>query len=66
MRTVTLGNILPPEAFPELERLLKQPHPSIGDLKALCGKYREELLAKQVEPDYLAWVLYAKSTGAIQ
>jgi len=63
MHTVTLDNILPPEAFPELERLLKQPHPSIGDLKVLCGKYREELLAKQVEPDYLAWVLYA-STGA--
>lgn len=60
---VNLGDLLPPEAFPELDKLVNRQN-DIAAFKVFCGKYRDVLLAKQVEPDYLAWVLYGMLAGA--
>ena len=57
--SVKLGDILPAEAFPALEKLASVVAP-VAAWKALCRKHREHLLGHGVEPDYLGWVLYTQ------
>jgi len=56
MRTMTLAEILTPEQLAEVERLLKQPEP-FKAVKAYLITQRESLEAKDVLPEYLAYVI---------
>lgn len=57
-----LGDLLPPEAFPELDRLAKAGAP-VSEFLGLCNKYQERLSATQTDPNYLAWTLYGLLSG---
>lgn len=65
-RMVKLGDLLPKEAIVEVQDLIKAmgSNLKIGDLKVLMHKYKAELAAQEVDPDYLAYMLlYAIEHG---
>lgn len=58
-----LGDLLPPDAFPEIDRLAKAGAP-VSEFLDLCNKYQERLSETQTDPNYLAWTLYGLLSGA--
>ncbi len=68
MNRVTLGELLTEQQCSDIWGIIEQETDSIvrvRKLKEYLGNLREELEAKGVLPEYLAYVLEAKVTGVI-
>ncbi len=67
-KQMSLSDLLSDEQMRQLERLLKanpDPEDALKAMKQYFGTIGAELESKGVVPAYLAYVLYAKLTGAI-
>lgn len=57
MRTTQLKELLPAEALREVEKLAKAGTCTAQNLKTITHRYKEELLKKGVDADYLAYAI---------
>jgi hypothetical protein len=57
MMTKTLGEILPDEAVGQISDLINAGKTTSADFKVVTRRYREHLLARGVDADYLAYAL---------
>jgi hypothetical protein len=58
VRHKALGELLPEQGINDLITLVKaHPNPTIDQLKGVTRKYKDELLTKGVDADYLAYAL---------
>ncbi len=67
MKTITLGELLNGAQCSQVERIIEQTEEGqlVRKLTDYLKQFRDELEAKGVLPEYLAWVLYAKAQGII-
>lgn len=67
-KTTSLGDILDDQQIAEVDRLMKKhkdPEELLKALKIYFGTIKDTLSAKGMDPNYLAYVLYAKVLGII-
>lgn len=57
VRTQAISDLLPPEAIDQIGVLIEQGRCTVTTLKPITNKYKEELLAKGVDADYLAYAI---------
>jgi hypothetical protein len=57
MRHVKLGDLLPAEALAQIEALAESGKCTAEHLRPITNRYRDELLAKEVDADYLAYAI---------
>lgn len=67
-KNMLLTEILTPEQCGEVVRICETQDDDdiVKHLKAYLNQFREQLEAKGVLPDYLAYYLYAKHIGAVR
>lgn len=62
-KDITLGEILSRDQLNELVTMCERGTPSITELKSFTHKHADHLLSREVDPDYLAYVLEFTITG---
>lgn len=65
-RAVPLRDLLPTEALAEIEQLAKEGHCDVEHLKIITNRYKDELLAKGVDADYLAYAIERSASQQVQ
>lgn len=57
MRMITIGQMIPEAALPEIQALIEGGHVSASDFRPVLVKHRAEMEARGILPEYAAFAL---------